>query len=291
MTYTIAPEVRALLEVALADDSTTLHHLASLPVRRAYEEPLSAGAPFLSKEERHLLRHHREEVAFLLYQGCLLTLQGPVEKTRTILQGEPVEETDWRRRSTLAASARGVHWPEERKWLLDTPRGGLGSEAARIALRLSPSDDVRHVLASLCCIEGQIQESLDVAGELAHRSPSPGHRAAAWTVVGTCHHIVGDHASSLEHNRTAARIDERVLPAAANWFLQSLLVGNVDQALAAAEQLSELEEALAPIRERYLLAIQADRNAAHWNLPHPMKERVRNERLGTVARSLFDALV
>ncbi|HED63954.1 MAG TPA: hypothetical protein ENJ09_00200 [Planctomycetes bacterium] len=240
MTQQLAPEVLALLKTVLKDNDSAFRRIAGMRAKGIFDGPLPWREPSLSKEERYLVGWHREEVARLLYEGCMLTLQGPTSATKTILQRREVEEQSWKRRCRQVLRSEREEWPSEREELeIGIAQGQLGAAAARLSYALEPTEDTRYALAELLLIEGDPEESRKVAEQIIQTSPLSGHRSAAYTVLGTIAHEQGDHAASLEQYRNATETSRHMPPAYLSWLVQAAILGDKEQALEAMRRVRE----------------------------------------------------
>ena len=256
MTQQLAPDVLALLKTVLKDNDSAFRRIAGMRAKGIFDGPLPWREPSLSKEERYLVGWHREEVARLLYEGCMLTLQGPTSVTKTILQRREVEQKDWKRRCRQVLRSEREEWPPEREELeFGIAQGKLGAAAARLSYALEPTEDTRYALAELLLIEGDPGESRKVAEQIIQASPLSGHRSAAYTVLGTIAHGSGDHGAALKAYKTATDLHRAAPAGYLSWYVQSAIVGDGTQALVARERLIENLEGVQCFIDPYIDAL------------------------------------
>ncbi|HED65445.1 MAG TPA: hypothetical protein ENJ09_07805 [Planctomycetes bacterium] len=221
-----SPEYVNLLAEVLADPDSTFTQLSTLHPKSIFEKRLSVGEPFLSATERHLIERHRSEVGRLLYEGCMITLQGPVERTRTFLTRKLVGEDAWKRDCQKVLRSTHPAIPPEREELRAVnDAGGLGSRAARLAMALEPSDEAAFALVSSLHMENKGAEALDVSRAWKRVSFSPMWRAVAASREGMSHWQMASWREAYRAYREAAtaRVPDRV--SAFCCLNQALLMG------------------------------------------------------------------
>ena len=291
MSDQLAPEVLSLLKVALADDSSALRKIRSLSAKQILDAPLSPRTTFLTQEERHLLTHHREELGRLLYEGCMLTLQGPVEETKAILSCERVDRNEWDCERTAILHSTDRRWPDEKNTLHLPPGAqGLDSRAARIALALWPVDATRNVLADLLRLEGEFAGSEHIARTVVDSAPAPHHRATALTVLGALSHTQGAHARALTCYAEASRTEPTFPAPPVFWFVQALMLGSEADALRAAQVIHQRSEMIRPSLPALLEILAAERATGALAIVEELRAKLLKQDPEELEARLLDVL-
>ena len=201
---TLDPEFEELLrEVASDPDSSLLRVPRPKRVRSLFDR----GAPVgnleagLSTAERHLLQVHRNELAWLLRQACLLKLvEGPRNRlyvTRYIAADREVRLIRPRRMRRLAErhQAESRHFPEgvDACALLDRcVEDPLGNEPdvgalAAASFRLQRTDDARIMAAMELAYGSGQRAALEILHDVLSTDPMPNTWPSVWSHVGVAY--------------------------------------------------------------------------------------------------------
>lgn len=164
------------------------------------------------------------------------------EQTRTISPGPVTDPNLWVRRCQRALESDAPDWPEERAELSTASPAGLGTQAARLALALQPTDDTRFVLGASFQADQAYEEAKEVAWSHVRSTHMSGYRSAALTVLGACAWNESESNLAMDLYRFAA--EERNPSAAAPTFLFLHALARGDRVL-----LSSATEALDRHRE------------------------------------------
>ncbi len=237
MRQTLDPEVVALVREIVDDPHSTLMRVPEAPLWRwlGQREPaVSAGEPFLTEAERHLLLAYREEAARLLWHACGLQVMARSKLILADEQTPPPSDETWRSRAEAFVGTRA---PESLQPDQDILRGCLGDsverpELSRIAvaaLRIIPCDDIRNWLGLALFFEKQPMSALAVLQSTLAGRPRSGVRTYVLQSCGLVHYDRGDFSRALEHYEQAV-LAAPDCPAAYLWSLTTSLQMGDEQA-------------------------------------------------------------
>jgi tetratricopeptide (TPR) repeat protein len=251
----VGPELDALLREVAADSNAGLLLIEPrLAVRAALEDDAHVHrfATGLTSAERELVTVHREELAHLLRQACVMRLFAhPKAKTYTIrqitreLRHEPLELADFRARAERElALARNA--PLERDLLRvveDCVTGTLDGTAsiaqlAAASMRLHPSAQARIYVGQELALEDRDREACPVFEAVLERTPRADHAVAAWNSLGTAWCDLDHRERALDAYRVACRLDPSQLMPIFSCFRAAVICGDLN---CAHEMASEID--------------------------------------------------
>ncbi len=239
----IDPEVRLLLEQVVKDPSSTL---TRFPERGfggwlRSREPLSGDEHFLTRAEKHLIRVHRESVAFLLYQGCQRSvLSGPsaaialCRKLKPDLEVSPPEKQDLSTQASRELDSSSNALGRDLLMALSTSLSPTGVSLAAASLALVPRDETRIWLGLAFLTEGRLRPSRQCFLETLAGRPGTLNRSLAFADLGFIELVSARLQEAWEDYHRAADTDEQLPLALTGWMNTSLLTGNRRDLLEAA---------------------------------------------------------
>ena len=245
-----SPELIHLLADILADPSSVFSRLSRMRPSLLFDKPISKNTPFLSKPERHILTRYRAEVARLLYEGCMLTLQSAnAAQTNLVLTKRLVDESRWDSdvRKVFRSPARRL--PPESKALRSGVEGkGFGSEEARLSLSLEPTPGARFALVSMLRMEERFADCSVTATDWCRREVDANWRGVATSMAAEAFLAQGMREDALRWYRESAtgRLPGRT--AAVCWMIQSLCLRREADISASLQQVESNEEDFGPAR-------------------------------------------
>ncbi len=309
-TLLFDPEFEAILRDVAADPRSSL-----LRVKRPHKlgelfdaySPISAHATGLTSAERHLVQVHRNEVAWLLRQACLIKLiEGPTSRqfvSRYVAPNKEVRllaptEMERRVREQRECSSGRDECAHGLDLLLqcvatshdETPRV---SELAIAACRLEPSDQARLMVGYDLVLQDQARGSLGLMQRLLTGAPREREAAKAWGCVGMCFVNLGDLPSAHEALLNGS---SQATPETANVLSRLVLglqLGLRQDVLDCAVRLDESVQADDPVVLSFVHVLRLRRRALGWA---PTNDGTRmalsmHDRLGHTARRIADVLV
>jgi hypothetical protein len=289
-------EVEDVLAEIVADPESRLLRVpqADNLLGLADELPLSVQAPSLTKAERYLLQTHRQELAFLLRERCVMDLcSDPTDwrwPTRmTVDRDLPVASTnDWERRARVA-----------RATLVDEPRSrdamALLDECARserpkrinvtgLALashRVAPSAEAQIYVAADQINDGRWDSARHLLHGILEKVRSERMRAYCWENVGLSLFLERRYPEAADAYRRATLADDALVAPPLNWFACALVVRDRGQAAEAAR----FAEMSVPSTHQAV-----DDTIAACRACAPSVDRVVMEPTGETTRRIIDAL-
>jgi len=304
---TLAPELEEILRVVGSDpDSNLLRVPRPRRIRSLFDRESPPSETGLSSAERHLLRVHRHELAWILRQLCIARLiDGPesrdfesrhITADRSVALPGPHELRD--RADCGCVPVEGADCAASRRLIEAVVRDPLGGtptvgELASTSFALEATDEARVLIAIELAQGAGPRSALLVLGELLSRNPDRSVAASAWTHVGLAHAKLGNFAPALEAYRTLCRLDEEVLFGWIGAVLMSLQLGDEASALEAAAGLDERAGAGSIAVAEWTEALTRRRARSEWK-PTPAAPALVTRiagRLGDPSRRLAHALV
>ncbi len=294
------PEVQALLEEIVADPSSTLLRVPQERLSKwltAREPPVSPREPLLTRAERHLLQAHRDYVAKLLLEGCILELiKGPIWKTKihtwvTVKETPAPREDQWRARVTREVRDPSISSAvqDDGRWL----RRCLGegpfppaSELAAASLRMVANDEARIWLGVALHREGQSKSALRALTDVVSHRPSAPNERHARMDCGLVHFELGDFVQAVDWYSSAAMVDDASPIPLFSWMVSALQLGDERQSLAAAIRIHETVNANHPALMEFLELL---RSVSPTPKCGRFLRRVHDE-VPSAARAITDAL-
>lgn len=220
MSGTIDPTVLEVLDGISKSGATRLKNLLSkgMAVGSAVRgEPVPDRDPLYSRAEQHLLREHRQEVAYLLYKACqrAMTEMAPSESMvhRCDDGNSTLEIPDdaWfsRERQGLT-TVRGGPDVEDARSLLTGSETGAGHAAAlaKASLLICPRDETRLWLGLSLSAQGLEGEGRRVALDVLAHHPTQSNASYARQLLGWSYLVEGEPHRAVEEYLAAYRCDE-----------------------------------------------------------------------------------
>ncbi len=302
-------EVEGLLRELAADPRSTLLRVPRPRTVQGLLErqiPIPSSATGLTVLERNLLAVHREELAFLLRQACVLRFfaekRAGVYLSRALttkleLRVPSVEDLRDASRPAFAASESDLGRREDLELLeaclQDNPvQPPAITQLARASQRLHPSDSAE------CCIGlDQVLAERFTAGrrvleQLVARNPAPLVTSLAWANMGLSQGLQGlDHAA-LECYRRASQAIDDAPHAIMAWLFFAVKSCNESETLRAARRLDEAVSKDHPSLDTFVVGYSAQfRPGGFASTPACREFVIRIEdRIGPASRRIAHVL-
>ena len=232
----IAADPKAkLLRVPTVDDALSL----------ANQAPVGVMAPSLTKAERHLLSTHREELAFLLRERCVMDFYGRPDASRSwhrsVTKDRDVEvprEADWSARADRVLRFDDGRHEQEANDVIGACLAGRSAlrfdQLANVSLRIAPSESARVYSALHQLDLGRFDESRSILDEVRSETRSATMASMCWENIGFSFlREVRSVESVLAYRSAALASSERVAPALF-WLSTAIATGDAGSATAAA---------------------------------------------------------
>lgn len=266
---TIDPELLELLREISADPKSRLMKLATQGVDTRIglrERPISGGEPFLTRAERHLVREHREQVAYLLYKAAQRAiLAAPQEESLVLRKSAPgmdveVPAAQWFG-SQLSRALAAVPADDEALNMIglfdgdlrEATSSGYGAKLTAAQLRLCPRDSARNHMAMSQVLQGRQREGIEGYKDILRSRPSSTCRSIASQNLAFEHLLDGELRPALDLYRDAS-LASRLRPEPIfGWLHTSLCLCDRPSALIASAHLSEsLSESMAECLQEHV---------------------------------------
>ena len=275
-------EIEALLLEVLRDPATRIAHPTRREASLAWLDPdprVGLAAAGLTKAERKLLQHHREEAAWLLRQ---LAFEGLLEDPfvgsvicTDLPDGQSVERVGsdriLERVDEVLRSLEGEGWTEaagaelaaETRPVLRGSSSPL--ELLLASLRLAPSAVTRIDLAWEVLRQGNTR----LAMQVAERAEQESEDLSAWIPARSVQAVIYAGTGHLRHAQRIYSEDAEIMPSwpgeTLSWFTSSLQLGDRRAALAAGaiidEQWTRTNEGIAS----WVKAVVSQRKMGTWS--------------------------
>ena len=249
-------EIEEVLKEIASDPKARLLRIP--PVKNllalANQGPVSVHAPSLTTAERYLLATHRQELAFLLRERCVMELHAdPRTNARhhTSLTAdrdyEIPTERDWSRRATEALSS-DLEGPSFRDALdalsacVGTRPGG-GASVAQLAsssIRVAPSYEAQMYIAEDLLDRGRIEESRGLYEEVLASTGSELLQVFCWENIGVGCLQSNRRNEAVIAYRTACELGSRQVSPPLPWFAAALAAGDEKEATEAARFIDQI---------------------------------------------------
>jgi hypothetical protein len=245
---------RIIAEIA-ADPKSHLLRVPSIDsvLSLARQSAVSALAPNLTKAERYLLATHREELAFLLRERCVMMLfsdtpeRSKWHRSTTIDRDLSLpDDADWRRRTgqVLECELDSQRTAEERDLLgecvaSNAPASNMAIRLAAASQRIVPTETASIYTAMQLLNDGRLEESRALHGEVLVSSTSACHVSMCWENIGFAYYANGRYSDAASAYRTSsAKCSNRVSPGVF-WFTSAVSAGDASEASTAARFVEE----------------------------------------------------
>ncbi|HED64426.1 MAG TPA: hypothetical protein ENJ09_02615 [Planctomycetes bacterium] len=288
----IHPEVLQLFAEILGDDEATLTRISRMRPRRAFPERVSVGTPFLSTRERYLVEWHREEVAFVLHQGCRLALQEscPVE-SRTTFEDPPVDRRMWERERARALAVPHEDTARARQALRSDHRpGSFRSDWARLALALAPRDEIRVDLACALAAEERWEEAETSANGILDTCRSAYLRSAAFSVLGNCAYQQGRPDYALQAYRQSALEADPAPAGPLFWLAHAIRAADTAMIQTAAQRILALDEIPMEVVISFTEILRSEVESGRWLATPIQVPATLGKHLRKPVREMIDAI-
>lgn len=304
------PEFEAILREVAADPHSSLLRVKRPQVLgELFDQysPISTQATGLTKAERHLLQVHRNEIAWLLRQACLIKLiEGPSSKRFVSRFAAPGKEVTLLAPAEMEASVRERR---ERSSDLEECTHGLDllaqcvadrrgeeprvAELATAAFRLEPTDQARLMVGYDLVLREEARSSLRLMRRVLMNDPAERDAARAWACVGMCFTDMGDLTSAHQAFREGSSQSEPEILNSLLRLVFGLQLGMEADVLDCSRRLDELLSPDDPAVEWFVQVLLQRRGARQWV---PTKDGTRlagslRERLGRTGGRIANVLV
>jgi hypothetical protein len=308
-TLLFDPEFEAILRDVAADPRSSL-----LRVKRPHKlgelfdaySPISAHATGLTSAERHLVQVHRNEVAWLLRQACLIKLiEGPTSRQFVSRYTAPGKEV------RLLASAEMEQRVREQREQAEGPdecADGLElvsrcvahqfgempsiAELATAAFRFESTGQVRLIVGLDLALRSEPRGSLSLMRHLLMHEPTGRDAVRAWEYVALSLAELGDLVGAHDSLKQAAGLGVSGALNCLPRFVLELQMGMKNEVLESSREMDGLLSANEPVVDWFVQALADRRQRREW-IPTSDGARLALtlcDRLGQVGRRVANVL-
>lgn len=306
-TAFFAPEIEELLREVASDPRSTLLRVPRPKVLRTFFEhdpTVSQHATGLRAAERELLRTHRDELAKLLREACVMKLYGhPAAKGRMLRHVTATQVLSIPNKVALRERFR-----RERR----SPVGPLGlddallldactevdgvdqptiGQLAALSLRLHPTTQARIYAAENAVLEGLTPDALLLLDAAASFDEAPLLLALIACNQGAAYCDLGRFDAGRDAYGHAASGDDPPLIAVISWLRFALLTNNSEAAREACTKLDALVNEQHPAVQAAAQNLPDLQLKARWTLDNRSRQLALDSRdnCGAAARKIIDA--
>lgn len=304
-THDHHPDLEEVLRDIAADPRARLLRARSSAdfVRVARDEAVGNGAPGLRAAERELLRVHREEVARLLRERCVMALYGGAAVKRGLIRTITLEseleipsKKEWEEHCRIVRFEAGDPFTTEGLSLIEACISNSERvtplELARASSRLVPTVQASLYEAFCLSASGHRAEAREIYRRVIVEGTSPFLASYVWDGVGRSFALEGDHSRALEAYDRAAKACPEHVHAFMPRVVQSALGRNEVSTVRALAELDERIPADHKCVDEFIRALR-------WSLLHansPSTEAAAFTRqvgrfAGATGTRILDALV
>lgn len=253
-SITLDPDFEEILrEVAADPDSSLLRVPRPKLIRGLFDrgEPVGAHEPGLTQAERHLVLVHRNELAWLLRQACLIKLvEGPRNKLFVsrhlsahrevrLMSFVALEERLAAERETAGSVPGGDSALDLLTAWVKNSTGDVPSVSrlAAASFRLQHTDEARVMAVSELANGSEQRSALLVLGDVLAGHPSESVRESAWSHVGFAYSKLLDFPKAQRAYQQLCQLNEQIPMGWMGRLLMSLQMGDAGGARTSADGL------------------------------------------------------